>query len=274
MTTALTVHSSIRTLVSTFHEAEANMRTAFSMIVAAQNTLDAVFNLDGHGQNLRIEASRRGGDDDFTDPDRAIARMSRAAWHLIVDRLELRRAMSMKRYAQLEKQLRDGELPPITQENVERFVEDCMANLPDMLEDAIGEVFEWLRPRAGTRTGDLKTNTEMEIGSKVILGWMVRGAHSGGGYRVQYGQADQQLTALENVFHALDGRGQIGREHYSLLHRAIEECGPSGVGSTDLFEFKCFRNGNLHLKTKRPDLIAKLNAVAGGMRLRPKKEAA
>src|SRR5436190_20361060 len=37
---------------------------------------------------------------------------------------------------------------------------------------------------------------------------------------------------------------------------------------TDYFKFRCFRNRNLHQEFKRLDLVAKLNAIAGGMRLR------
>jgi hypothetical protein len=42
------------------------------------------------------------------------------------------------------------------------------------------------------------------------------------------------------------------------------------VGETEYFAFRCFRNHNLHLRFKRPDLVAKINQIAGGNALRGK----
>ena len=43
----------------------------------------------------------------------------------------------------------------------------------------------------------------------------------------------------------------------------------TGKGETPLFGFRVFRNGNLHIEFKRPDLLDRLNRIAGGARLRP-----
>lgn len=51
------------------------------------------------------------------------------------------------------------------------------------------------------------------------------------------------------------------------LHDTITNS-PDGTGKTDYFRFRCCLNGNLHLEFLRLDLVAKLNAVAGGNRLR------
>lgn len=77
---------------------------------------------------------------------------------------------------------------------------------------------------------------------------------------------------MENVFHALDGKGSISKSHRGLLVDAIEalEWRGDGRGETELFEFRCFRNGNLHLRFKRLDLLKRFNQRAGGKRLRQK----
>jgi hypothetical protein len=49
---------------------------------------------------------------------------------------------------------------------------------------------------------------------------------------------------------------------------AAIEASRTGSGETEYFRFKCCRNHNLHLEFKRLDLVEKLNAIAGGMRLR------
>jgi hypothetical protein len=78
------------------------------------------------------------------------------------------------------------------------------------------------------------------------------------------------------VFTALDGKGMIAKGSWqSKLADAINTTPVSvGRGETDYFRFKCYRNRNLHLEFKRPDLVERLNQMAGGMRLRDKREEA
>ena len=75
------------------------------------------------------------------------------------------------------------------------------------------------------------------------------------------------ITALDNVFHALDGKS-LANTHHGPLTDAIAAV-PRGenCGETEYFRFRCYGNGNLHLEFKLADLLARLNAVAGGMRL-------
>ncbi len=87
----------------------------------------------------------------------------------------------------------------------------------------------------------------------------------GCGFRVDH-YRELHIRAIDNVFHALDCNGTI-KTHRGPLIDAIEAV-KDGTGGTDYFRFRCFRNRNLHLEFKRLDLVAKLNAVAGGMRLR------
>ena len=121
------------------------------------------------------------------------------------------------------------------------------------------QVFEYLPPCHSR----YKTNTEFEIGKRVIL--FAFENKWGGGFRVDH-YREQHIRAIDNVFHALDGNGTI-KTHRGPLIDAIESV-KDGTGETEYFRFKCFRNRNLYLEFKRLDLVAKLNAIAGGMRLR------
>ena len=78
---------------------------------------------------------------------------------------------------------------------------------------------------------------------------------------------EQNIRGIDNVFHALDGNGTV-HTHRGPLVDAINQCGREGKGETQYFKFKCFTNRNLHLEFKRLDLVAKLNQVAGGRRLK------
>jgi len=139
--------------------------------------------------------------------------------------------------------------------------EDSAANLQVFLEEAVTEVFEYLRPHNSHH----KTNTEYEIKNKVILTWMVERGYGKTPFRVNY-HRDKHLIALENVFLMLDGKGVVKSYHGELYDGICST--EDGTGKTPYFKFRCFQNGNLHLEFLRPDLVAKLNAIAGGNRLK------
>lgn len=253
--TSLVVRSTVRELVAAFQEAEQVTRQAFAALVAAEQRL-AIFG----EPRIRITAGSR--DDDFADVEKTIERMSRDAWYCIIERLELRQALSVARAKQLDEQLEKGALPPITEENVAATVEQWRVSLGTMLAEAVAEVFAWLRP-PGSK---FKTNSELEIGDRVILAYMVKQTGFGG-FRVHY-QDHARFIALENVFSWLDGKGQIAKIWRSALAQAIE-AEKSGRGATEYFEFKAHKNGTLHLRILRPDLLKRFNQIAGGARLRP-----
>ena len=270
MNTALAHRATIRELVSAFEKAEREVRAAFAQIVAAEQAVNAAFGIVESFPSIHVSACGDQHWDDFKNADAAVEIMTRTAWRNIVDRLELRRFMSIKRWEELEKQLYErgygkAKLPAITEDNVVAFAEGYYAQAREMLTEAVREVFDWLRPRPHTTVGKLKTNTEMEVGERVILGYVVELGFTGG-LRVRSGASSQQLIALENVFHGLAGRGTIAKGFRSDLENAI---GQADEGETDLFEYRACKNGNLHLRFKRLDLLAKFNQIAAGKVLRP-----
>lgn len=266
--TDLAVRSTVAELVAAFRQAEAVVRTSFAAIVEAERCLNGVFALGESSANIRIDASRHGYHDSFDDPSFCIDRLKRAAWATIVGRLEIRRMCSVAKWKEIEDTIDKGDLPDLTEENVNAFARDWSAALPDMLTEAVTEVFEWLRPHHS----EYKTNTELEIGRRVILSGMVERHWMGKGYRVNYHRT-QQLSALESVMGAIDGKGAINKTYQSALQTAIESSGVEGKGETALFRFRAYRNHNLHLEFKRADLLEKLNRIAGGNRLRPGRAA-
>jgi hypothetical protein len=125
------------------------------------------------------------------------------------------------------------------------------------LEEAAVEVYRNLRPPAWNRH---KTNSAFKVGRKAILCHRVQRAYRSGSFRVNYYYQDE-LRALDNVMHMLDGTGLSAYRDGDLC-RAIEAA-EDGAGETELFRFKCFLNGNLHLEFKRMDLVDRLNEIGG-----------
>jgi hypothetical protein len=265
---ALAKRATVADLVASYQRAEIVVRESFARIADAQAALDATFNLAGLGN---VEITPRGEQHVSAcfDADAAIARMKRDAWRFVVERLELRRVLSSARAKKLDGVLERDELPDLTEENVRAFAARYAADLPALLAESIAEVFEWMRPREGTRAARLKTNDAVEVGEKVVLVNYV-GRAFGGGFVVRSEYVTQRLRALENVFSALDGDGQTGKRYRSLLEDAIE-ASKDGRGETKYFRFRACKNSNLHLEFRRPDLLARFNRVAGGARLRPAK---
>jgi len=271
VSTDIALRNTVQTMVAAFEAAERDVRAAFAQIVAAEASVNAAFGVGRDGfPDIRVSASGDQWRDNFKDPDAAVEIMTRTAWRLIVERLELRRFMSIKRWEELQAQL-DGKgherkkLPPFTVQNVVAFADGYYAQGRQMLTEAVREVFEWLRPRKGTQAGDLKTNTELEVGERAIVGWMITSGYGQSGLQVRYDQS-QKLIALENVFNGLAGNGTIAKGYRSQLENAIAQ---SAEGETDLFEYRACKNTNLHLRFKRLDLLARFNAIAAGKVFRP-----
>jgi hypothetical protein len=246
-------------MVLVYQQCEADIRQAYGLLVSAQKQLKETFKPDSYLFNLDRRECRH-----YDRPDETIGEIKKDAWRALIDRLELRRVLSVKRAAELDEQLKTGEgLPEITEPTIIAMLEGTLSNVHQFMEESVKEVFEFLRPHCS----QYKTNTEFEIGKRVILGWIVEPGYNKN-FHVSY-QRQQNLTALDNVFHRLDGQGTIKTSRGSLVD-AIEAPNSRGKGETAYFKFKCFRNRNLHLEFKRMDLVAKLNAVAGGNRLKDK----
>jgi hypothetical protein len=245
-----------QTIVEFVHEyasAEKDVRDGFALIKRGLQSL-------GEGTSLHT-----GHYVDFDSPDETASNLRRKAWANIIDRLQMRRAMSAKAWNEFEKKMKRSDVPPITVEIVEGMVRQYKQDLPEMLEASVVEVFEWLRPH----DSEYKTNTEYEIGKRVVLNGVIRLSYGTWGTSNWY---RQELIALENVFDLVAGKQATERVNAcSKLETAInmirlsEPC----AGETEHFKFRGFKKGTLHLEFRAPEHVKRLNAIAGGARLKP-----
>jgi hypothetical protein len=267
--TELAPHLSVEELVSVYQRAEADIREGFAKVEGAIDALAATVAMGGwrgislHDRHQAIH---------FGEVDKHLRHLRRQVWDALVERMQVRRAMSIAAWKKLREDLEKEEPPPIDVETVRGMLDGFRAQIPDMLKAAVDEVFDFLRPR---RSG-YKTNTEFEIGEKVILagavtaGWWKKGVERH--WSVNGDWWEQRLIALENVLLLVDGRArQESDGYYSKLSTEIKSKRgqPQCHGATEFYEFRGYLNGALHLKFRRPDLVARLNAIAGGARLKP-----
>jgi len=211
------------------------------------NPFDIRFDYNGH---------REAAD----NPQRIFEEMKRRAWRVLVDHLGIKNLMSVAKRKEFEAQLEKGELPDIDERAILGLLFGLADQAKEFAREPAKEVFSILRPRGGFG-GQYKTNDAFRVGRRVILTWYVERCYDGRKFRPNY-HREQELTAIDGVFHVLDGKG-VMRERKGPLVQAIE-ASPNGQGETEYFRFKCFKNRNLHLELRRLDLVKELNGLAAG----------
>jgi len=253
-------------LVAVYQKADREIRQGFALIASAMGAINGAFTLDKPSA-INIQDGRNYID--FEKPEARLKEVRRAIWRAMVERLEIRRLMSVKAWDELTKQIDKGDVPELTEEAIAAMVKQFADAAPSMLEQAVAEVFDFLRPPHS----EYKRNSEYEVPRRVALTlvidtWYTRTFPSK--CLQPRHQAEQQLTALENVFSSLDGKGSTSKGYVSNLSEAIRKTERGALGSTEYFEFRGFNNGALHLTFRRLDLLQKFNQIAGGARLRSK----
>lgn len=264
--TSLIKRQTVASMCEAWRAAKADIEEAFRLICKAQDGLKAGFPCD-HGFSVQ----EYGRDIDFHKPEGVLETLKKQAWRVIIDRIELRRVLSLKRCQELDKQLETGkELPAIEETQIWAMLEGTLAQVNTFIEEAVRETFEFLRPYNSSYVTNQKSASE--LGNKVILGWTIRAGY-GTTYDVQYGGRSDQLRALDNVMYNLDGKGTVKTGRGPLVDAISKTTFAEGKGETEYFRFKCYHNGNLHLEFKRPDLVQKINAIVGGLTLKGAKAA-
>lgn len=207
--------------------------------------------------------------------------MKRTAWAALIDKLGIRKVMSAKRQAELDEQLHRGHsrrshcetepapLPEIDEDTIMNVLAGMVQSADEFLDEAIREEYEfWKCDKAHA---PYVRNSEFKLQPKIIRPWMVEHGYGRDRWRPRYCNQGH-VTALDRIFHALDGAG-LPEGHYGPLTEAIMEAGADGKFSTAYFSGKCHKNGNLHLTFLRQDLLDQFNATAGKNRLPSPNEA-
>ena len=243
----------------------------YRTLAKAQNLLDATFSSHARFTSFDVIESHTTGYDlkerlDVTILN-TVVRLRKGAWRRILDLLEIDKIVTVKRLEEIRKNIENGALPDIRVENIYDMVMSFAQNAPAFREELVKEVYEILRPHPRW-SKEYKTNSQDQVGKKVILTWMIENKY-GGGFRMRYGRSHDELMAIDKVFHLLDGQG-IPEGYEGPLIDAIQTAA-DGQGETAYFKFQAYQNNNIHLTFKRLDLVKLLNQVAGGGALKSGK---
>jgi hypothetical protein len=264
LATAPTVEEVERTasqMARTFREATAEIERLLLAINAESAKLRAAFDPEAtttysFGLDVSYHNQRFYSEDFGKIKDT----MSREAWRVLFIKLGVKGVMSVKRRKEFDNQLERGKLPEITEANILGIICGLADDAKDFAREAAKEVFDVLTPKHNWG-GEYKTNSAFRVGRKVILCRRVERCWNAKQYRPNH-YREQELIALDGIFHLLDGKGVIKDGRGPLCTAIIAS--PDGRGETPYFAFKCFKNGNLHLTMKRLDLVKELNGLAAG----------
>lgn len=249
---------SLPVMVNSYNDACKEVDQAFELFESAKTRLESAF---GAGASFDCVYQMR-----YCSNSEEIKKdIKKRAWEAFLNRLEVKKFMSIKDLSTLEKSFEDvNKIPEITIETLIEIQTGMMNTAPDYAKRMAIEAFNILMP-GNSEFNHHKTNDKnarRKLGKKIILTWCLESEYYGDSFHLNF-YADQKIMCVDKVFYALDGKG-VPPGYNTPLVDAINRTSLSvGCGETDYFKFKCYLNNNLHLEFKRMDLVEKINRVAG-----------
>jgi hypothetical protein len=244
-------------MVATYDAACADIREGYRLLYQAQHNLNLAFGPYTRYGNFEVMPYHSGVDD-------IIKGIGKSVWSRLIDRVGAKRIMSVKGADKLDRDIKEGKIPPVTVEEIFNLLMALQQNADSIVEELVKEVFEWLVPHKYGNMDVYKTPDYAKIGKKTVVRWCVHEYYYNGQFfDVDYDD-EQRFTALDHVFHLLDGKG-VPEGYISESVDAINKSGRDGRSETDYFRFRAFKNRNVWIEFKRMDLVTRFNAIAGGL---------
>jgi hypothetical protein len=257
MSSPLIKPQTVAQIVDAYLSAKDKIDRAYRLLKEAQEELQAVMSYPASYSirfNTLPEHGYRYSEHTVEDVQK---RIKKNVWEYLIKLSGIYKLLTIARRNELDKNLEEGKMPDITVEEILDMFIVLQQNSRDIQNEAVMEAYDILRPRHSR----LKTNQIEGIHAKVILSYKIERGYNEGKFRVRY-HSTQAINIIDRAFHILDGKPiPDGYNNFPLVD-AINTS-PTGIGETEYFKFKAYKNGNLHLSYKRPDLVEKFNRVAG-----------
>lgn len=249
-------------LLETYREAKRKAEAGIALLRESKKLMTAfgehVSIIPDHFSDFNL-----GNPSNFHGVDNLLSSMDtlfrRGFWAYIADKTELRKIMSVKRRDELDKQLfyEPCSLPEPTEKSVFDFLNGNLGRAKEFAEEAVMEVFNFLRPRKSAHK--FKTNDEFEIGPKVLRDYVMDTQYT---VRIAFSQ-EKSLYAMDNLFRLLDGKPvpKYPDDIVTVINTACQN--KQSSAETEYARFQWYKKGSLHIEFKRLDLVAKLNEIAG-----------
>lgn len=243
--------TSIEHLLATREAIVARLRQA-GMLVDEAKQLYLASQVGFHGPEMRepyrhsfesLVAANGLGREAF-DAEAIVKGFDAHAWGFLMDASGLRSFMSADAKASWEKAIRAKETPELTLANIHDTFTKLRARRAEMFEDGVVEAFRAL-------SWDYKSNSPIKFGKRLVLK----------GYRRVDSTMCARIDDLRRVLSVAGGNPEP--DHRSGVEAAFSFM-PEGATKQfedDLLKAQAFKNGNVHIDFKRPELVAALNAI-------------
>ena len=250
----------INSMVTAYNVAVSNINVAYNNLASARDVMEKAF---GSKELWYTMAST------MADKRSTVLReLLTASWKYVIEQTDVKAVMTEQRIMDLNKQLKSGELPPFTFDEITTMLVALRGDVGTLMEESVKEVFELLRPRVVGSRQRYKTNSEYEVGRKAILEYIFTVWSGPTWHDVNFEDSNQTLTSLDNVFHLLDGKGVAKYPNDLKTVVKIAHDKKEWACETEYFKCKWFKKGSFHVEFKRMDLVAELNRIASGNRIK------
>ncbi|CRX41137.1 z1226 protein [Yersinia enterocolitica] len=180
--------------------------------------------------------------------------LDRSVWRDLMLKSGMISIMDAQARDEWHKNLEEGDLPEISEENILATFEHLHHSKGEVFERGVVNVFKGL-------SWDYKTNSPCSFGKKIIINNLV--THNRWGFSLNWGWRRDQLADLERMLFLLDGK-PIPDNRGDVTTRLMEHIRyHPGVQSyeDDFFSICYFQKGTAHLIFKRLDLVEKMNDI-------------
>ena len=267
---ALVKSVSIENLVNQRAAVLERIRKATDLLLEA-NTIAAQANVGfpdvcmsaGYSRSIehRLTGRYRDNDDGAGFMEAAQLAVDIGGWRYLMDESGIRSLMDARARADWDKQLSEKKVPALTDENIRQTFSALYQARGDMFERGVLNVFKSL-------SWCYKTNRPFAFGKRIVL----RGLRNSvtGGRPNSFGylnhRTTDELDDLVRVFSVLEGKPEPDHRDtmWSRISRQEREefrVGQENELDSEYFHLRWFKNGNGHLTFKRPDLVARMNAI-------------
>ncbi|MBH2984132.1 DUF4942 domain-containing protein [Serratia marcescens] len=191
-------------------------------------------------------------------PDKAIKlitqNIDRSIWRDLMMKSGMLALMDAEAREQWYKNLEEGDLPAINEDNILSTFEQLHLNKQDVFERGVINVFRGL-------SWEYKTNIPCMFGKKIIVNNLV--THNRWGFSLSWGWRRDQLVDLERMLYLLDGKpAPDNRGDISVrLMEYIRDNPRLQSYEDELFGIRYFQKGTAHVIFKRLDLVEKMNDI-------------
>lgn len=246
--TDLTRKASAAELVGCRDEAIRLYSEAFRLIHEAKKMTVRATGSDYTSPDLRSMTFYSVEKGDYKDAmAETVRRIDAGCWEYMLDALGMKNFMDATAINEFREQNKKAP-PEVTMDNLAATMDHLSANRVEIFDRGVINLFSKL-------DHTFKTNPSFRLDKKIIMN-SVLGDYGWSHWR----SGNDQVRDLDRIFHLLDGKP--AKDHLTDAAAEVAKVRQKpAVVETEYFDFKLFKNGNLHIGLKRPDLVNSVNRI-------------